>query len=320
MHDYSSISSASLARSNAANTLQGTDQQPSAAKNDGLERSITAKNSFMGRVTNRVFSLNPARIGSAIKQACVSAIGHLLKPGAFSNISERVSSYFKNDKPLAARNVSVPPESLGSWHELETLQATLAGLKNKLHSVHENNAQRFQASLSDTGNANSQGKLKEGYRREVELNAQVKEQEKTVAGFEKRLSAQRHVPAFPIKPRPPVKPVSAQTIQTQRESRIHYQLPENPAPQLSVRDRARLQGNTRPAMGSTAPASLPSQAASSTPAANAPAAPDAPDAASSASTPKSKYINTNFDYSALKHPAAPQSPQAGTIPYKGKSS
>ena len=303
MSDFSSISSSSLANLSISKALYGKEKDDAGEKKSALHQTEVAKNSFMGRITNRILSSQPSKIGQAIRQVFYAAIGHLLKPGALSRIFENAINPTRNDKPLSARAISVPPENLGSWHELETLQSQLSQLKGDLQSIHEQNQQNFKTSTADITDTRSMAALKEGYPKEAELKSKVQEQEKKVADFEKRLSEQKHVPAFPIKPRPPAKSESMQAVAQPVESRKNYQLP-------TALPRGE-SDNLRPSA-----ASAPTLQAAVTPSAAPPLAQDASAAAPSAeaasapgnSAITAKQINTSFDYSALKPASTPLRP------------
>lgn len=294
MNDFSRISSSPLANLSISTALYGNGKDDSAEKNSSLEKTTSAKNSFMGKLTNRILSTPMSKISQAIRQMFYSSIGHLLKPGALANILQNAQGFFRNDKPLPTRNISVPPESLGSWDELETLQSTLSQLKSELNSTHEQNNRNFKISTSDISDTRSLAALKQGYPKEAQLKSKVQEQEKKVADFEKRLSQQKHVPAFPIKPRPPEKPVSAEAMNQQKSVRNSYHIPVNVDAGLSARDLARMRGKPVP---DVPPGSL------STPAgihsSNQAAAPETPLGAEPAAPQvTAKIINTNFDPSA----------------------
>ena len=301
MNDFSRISSSPLAQLNISTALYGNGKDDSAEKTNNLEKTASAKNSFMGRLTKRVLSAPAFKISQAIRQMFYSSIGHLLKPGTLSKIFENAQGLFRNDKPLPSRNVSVPPESLGSWHELETMQSKLSQLKSELNSTHEQNNRNFQISTSDISDTKSLAALKQGYPKEAELKTQVQEQEKKVADFEKRLSQQKHVPAFPIKPRPPEKPVSAETITQQKAIQNSYAIQSHVDAGLSARDKARLQGSPVPG-AATSSLNTPDGSHAATKAALAEKPLEAEPAAPKVTA---KVINTNFDPGAYAAKASP---------------
>lgn len=295
MADFSHISSSSLANLSISKALYGKEKDDAGEKKSELHRTEVAKNSFMGRIAKRILSSQPSKIAQTIRQVFYAAIGHLLKPGALSRIFENAIDPAGNGKPLSARAVSIPPENPGSWHELETLKSQLSQLKGDLQSIHQQNQQNFKKSTADITDTRSLAALKEGYPKEAQLRSSVQEQEKKVADFEKRLSEQTHVPAFPIKPRAPAKSQSLQAVAQQRESQRNYHLPTDTTQGTSAPMRLRA-------------ASVPQLAAAARPAAqdasaSVHSAEAAPAPTHSAVT--AKHINTHFDYSALKPSGTP---------------
>lgn len=296
MSDFSRILSP-LANLTISKALYGQEKDQSTEKNNELNRIVRAKNSFMGRITNQIISSQPLKISQAIRQMFYASIGHFLKPGILAKIIDNSIFQPRNDKPLPARSANIQAESLGSWHELETLQSTLAQLKTELNSTHEKNQQNFKISMADISDMKSLAALKEGYPKEAELKSKVAEQEKKVADFEKRLSAQKHVPAFPIRPRPPARPELAQAIIQQKAVRKNYHVPTNVDGGLSAREKARMLGSPTRSLGpeqisregSLNNAGNINSATRTTEAANP------LEASSSPSKAASKIINTNFD-------------------------
>lgn len=205
MNDISRASTSLPPNLSMAKALFGSEKSEGPEKNNGPER-MNAKNSFMGRLAARVFPSPPKNMGELLKAVLQSSISHLLKRGIFSNAITHATDFLKSDKPLKARDASVTPRPPGSWHELKTLQFELASLKGELNSIHEQNSINFNKSTRDISDTDSIAALKLGYPKEAELKSKVEEQEKKVADFEKRLSEQKHVPDYPVRPQAPAKP------------------------------------------------------------------------------------------------------------------
>ncbi|MEG2876699.1 MAG: hypothetical protein RR928_01585 [Comamonas sp.] len=187
MRNFSRISSFFFGNPSISKALHGKEKDDADEKRKEQNKRIAAKNSFMGRITHRIISSQPSRIGKSVRQKLYSSIAHLLKPGTFLRIFDNLSPQTTNDKPLSVRTVSIPPQSLGCWHEPEPLQSTLDQLKKDLHSIHEKNQQNFKTSTADISSAESLTALKKGDSREAELQSKRGEQERKVAGFKKRL-------------------------------------------------------------------------------------------------------------------------------------
>ncbi|MBS7777914.1 hypothetical protein [Acidovorax sp. CCYZU-2555] len=205
MSDISRISTSLTPNLSMSKALFGSEKSEESAKNNGKER-INANNLFKGRSTALVFPFPPKNMGELLKAALQSAISHLLKRGVFSNAIKNAADFLKSDKPLKARDASVTPRPPGSWHELKTMQFELARLKDGLNFIHEQNRINFNKSTRDISDTDSIAALKVGYPKEAELKAKVEEQEKKVADFEKRLSGQKHVPDYPVRPQAPARP------------------------------------------------------------------------------------------------------------------
>ncbi len=220
MSNFPSISSGShpAAHLGASQALQNKEKDGAAGLKGGRAETLTAKQAFAGHVTQWIRGSSLSKISQAVRQGLHAAVGHLLKQGSLASLVGKAISYMAHATQRTQPPVSVRPEDLGSVDELEKMQATLGGLKNEFNAIHEQNQQNYKLSTQNQGQgAVTKALVSEGYPKEAELRSKVQAQEQKVAAFEKRLSEQKHVPAFPIRPRPPVRPKALQDVSVHRQ-------------------------------------------------------------------------------------------------------
>ncbi len=259
----SNISSTPHPSTYASTSLSGAHKDESAVKNNNPSGTVSAKNTFMGRITHWLTSHNPLKIASEIKQKFLASIGHMFKAGALSNLLKNATDHLKSGKELLARAITRPtPPTRDDWQALDNKKSELAPMKNKidflLKEAHRHHGEALEAGKYEKSTKSA--KQCEDWIAEEKAKADPLEKE--ISDLEKRLSKYNRYQAKPgIAPQPPAPPAKKENVNPSRTNQPHYALPQNPHAHLSMRHRSRLEKQQQPQSQPTSSKSPPNKLA-----------------------------------------------------------